>query len=780
MLRKNPGFTAAAVLTLALASGANIAIFSVVNGVLLRPLPFSDADRLVRVREVPPGGGRFAVAPGNFVDWQANSHTLELAAARPASLNLTASGEPARVRAFKTTANYFSLFGVEPVQGRTFSPEEDQPAHNHVVVLSTGLWKNRFGGEYVVGRSIQLDNEAYEIIGVAPSNLLDRSELWVPGVISPQERSLHGAHYIAAVARLRTGATLANASAEMDAIATRMAQQYPDDKNWGVRLTPLPADIVGNISTSLWVLAGAVGLVLLIGCVNVANLLLARSAARQTEMSIRAALGASRGRLIRQLLSEGFVLAMVGTTAGVALAYATVRALVAAAPAGVPRIDEVAIDGRSLLFSLAVTVVAAMVFALAPAIRGSHTDVASRLKDGTRSGGSQGRGRFRGLLVIAETALAMLLLIGSGLLLKSFLRLQSVDVGFNTHNLLTMNISLPPSHYSGKPQQAAFFRELTERVSTLPGVRTASVVGSPPFKIDNVFTMYKPGHQTEEEGFGANYYNVSPSYFAAMGIPLLKGRLFTDHDDASSLPVILLNQTAADKLFPNEDPVGQRVHLSYEPGMPVRTIVGVVRNTKQYGRDARDTRQFYEPYSQHPWAQMYLMIRTAGDPLKMAAAVREQVRAIDANQPVAEVQSMDEIVDASVGDRRFSMLLMTCFAVLSLLLAAVGIYGVLSYAVTQRTREIGIRMAIGARAPHILRMIAGSGAALAGVGVSIGAAGALALTRVLRAQLFQVAPTDETVFIAAILTLMLVAILASLIPAVRAVRLDPNRALRND
>jgi predicted permease len=783
LLAKNPGFTAAAVLTLALATGANIAIFSIVNGILLRPLPFPEAGRLVRLRDVPPGGGQFSIAPANFIDWRATSKTLDLAAYRAAALNLTGSGEPARVLAAKVTANTFQLLGVEPVQGRSFLPAEDEAPQNHVVIIGYGMWKDRFGGQPVLGKTLILDGEPYTLIGIMPSGFRypQNKELWVPMAFDPRERAARGAHYISAIARLRSGASLEQARSEMDAVARHLEQQFPEyDKGWGIRLTPLIDDTVGSVRTSLWVLAGAVGLVLLIGCANVANLLLARSAARKKEISIRTALGAGRWRLLRQLMTEGLLLALLGTAGGLALAQLAIRLIVVSAPGNVPRLNEAAIDGQSLLFSLTIMLLTVVAFALAPALQISRVDSNDALKSGGKTGRADARSRVRGLLVITETALAVLLLIGAGLLLKSFFRLQGVDIGLDPSQVLTMSVSLPDARYQTPQLRATFFQGLLAHLTLVPGVRSAAVVGSLPFLDDTVFTIYKEGHTAQGEGFGLNFYNVSPSYFEALRIPLRQGRLLTERDNAASPRVVLINEKAAGKLYPNENPIGKRVHISYEPALPLAEIVGVVGDTKQYGRDAVNTRQFYQSYLQRPRGTMTLVLRTSGDPLQSTNAVRREVLAMDKDLPVAEIQSMEAIVSSSVGDRRFSMQLLSIFAVLAVVLAAIGIYGVLAYAVVQRTHEIGIRMAIGARAGHILRLVVGEGTALAGVGVLVGTGAALALTRVLKSQLFGVSSTDPYVFSGVVVLLIGVAGLASLVPALRASATDPLRALRDE
>lgn len=782
MLRRSPGFAAASVITLALATGANIAIFSIVNSILLRPLPYSDPDHLVRVRDIPPGGGQFAIAPANFLDWRVSSRSVELAAFKGAALNLTGSGDPMRVHATRVTANIFSLLGATPQRGRAFLPEEDDVSHSRVAIISHALWMNRFAGESVLGRGLILNGETYSLIGVMPPRFyfFQDSDVWIPMAWTPADRAARGSHYLQAIGRLRAAATIEQARSEMEAIAQRLAGEFPDDKDWGVRITPLIDDTVGRIRTALWVLTGAVGLVLLIGCVNVANLLLVRSAARRREMSIRAALGAGWQHLVRQLFTEGMVLALLGTGAGLALAPGAMRLIVALAPASVPRLNEASLDSWSLLVSIVIVVLTTVMFAFTPAAELARVELGDSLKAGERTGQTARRGRTRRLLVILETALAGLLLIGAGLLMKSFLRLQEVNLGFDPSNVLTMSVALPGARYQTPEQWSAFFEDLLRKVRALPGVRTAAVVGSPPFLLDSIYTVYREGHTARGEGFGLNFYNVSPAYFETMRIPLLKGRVFTERDVRSAPRVAVINERAANRMLGKEDPIGKRVNITNERGQVWREIVGVVGDTKQYGRDADNTRQIYEPYVQKPSDTMTLAIRTFGDPLKVANAARAQVQAIDKDQPVADIQTMEEIVSRSVGDRRFSMLLFTVFAGLAVLLAAVGTYGVMAYAVAQRTHEIGVRIAIGARSGHILGLVASEGAWLVGIGMVVGAGAAAALTRVLKSQLYEVTATDPVVFSAVAVLLPVVALFATLIPALRAISVDPIRALRHE
>jgi predicted permease len=784
MLLKHPGFTLIAVLTLALGIGANTAIFSVVNAVIIRPLPYPEPDRLVILDEVPPGGGQFAIAPGNFVDWRdQNGSFVGMAAFQRMSLNLTGHGEAELLPGLRLSANSFALLGIKPALGRDFLPEEDQTGYNRVVILSYGLWRRRFGREPdLVGKMLTLNGNSYTVIGVMPPDFrfFEGIEVWTPLALTSRERTSHDLN---AFARLKTNVSLEQARAEMGAIAGRLAAQYPrSNDDWGIRLTPLRDKVVGPIQPVLLALLGAVAFVLLIACANVANLLLARSAVRQREVAIRAALGASRRRVIRQLLTESLLLGVVGGVIGLLLAVWGVNFLRVLTPASLGA-ETVAIDGRALGFTAIVSLLTSVLFGLAPAVQAASPNLSESLKEGGRSGiEGRGRNRTRSLLVIAEIALSLALLINAGLVIKSFIRLLQVDPGFESEGLLTMQLSLPNAKYPERSSQAAFFQQLTEKITALPGVASAGAASTLPFRIDEVQEFIIGGRPPITPGKepSANYYAVSDDYFRAMEIPLLKGRAFTERDTKDAPRVAIISESLARRHFPDEDPIGKRMDISKGGFGTWREIVGVVGDVKHYGLDSQTTVQIYEPYLQVTYPSMNLTVRTTGDPREIAAAIRSQVAAMDKDQPVANIRTMDRIVSDSVGRQRFAALLLALFAGVALILAAVGIYGVMSYYVEQRTHEIGIRMALGAERRDLLKLVVGKGMLLALIGVMIGLAAAFALTRLMSNLLFDVSATDKVTFAATAVLLTSVALLACWIPARRATKVDPIVALRSE
>jgi putative ABC transport system permease protein len=784
MLLKHPGFTLIAVLTLALGIGANTAIFSVVNAVIIRPLPYPEPDRLVILDEVPPGGGQFAIAPGNFVDWRdQNGSFVGMAAFQRMSLNLTGHGEAELLPGLRLSANSFALLGIKPARGRDFLPEEDQTGYNRVVILSYGLWRRRFGREPdLVGKMLTLNGNSYTVIGVMPPDFrfFEGIEVWTPLALTSRERTSHDLN---AFARLKTNVSLEQARAEMGAIAGRLAAQYPrSNDDWGIRLTPLRDKVVGPIQPVLLALLGAVAFVLLIACANVANLLLARSAVRQREVAIRAALGASRRRVIRQLLTESLLLGVVGGVIGLLLAVWGVNFLRVLTPASLGA-ETVAIDGRALGFTAIVSLLTSVLFGLAPAVQAASPNLSESLKEGGRSGiEGRGRNRTRSLLVIAEIALSLALLINAGLVIKSFIRLLQVDPGFESEGLLTMQLSLPNAKYPERSSQAAFFQQLTEKITALPGVASAGAASTLPFRIDEVQEFIIGGRPPITPGKepSANYYAVSDDYFRAMEIPLLKGRAFTERDTKDAPRVAIISESLARRHFPDEDPIGKRMDISKGGFGTWREIVGVVGDVKHYGLDSQTTVQIYEPYLQVTYPSMNLTVRTTGDPREIAAAIRSQVAAMDKDQPVANIRTMDRIVSDSVGRQRFAALLLALFAGVALILAAVGIYGVMSYYVEQRTHEIGIRMALGAERRDLLKLVVGKGMLLALIGVMIGLAAAFALTRLMSNLLFDVSATDKVTFAATAVLLTSVALLACWIPARRATKVDPIVALRSE
>jgi putative ABC transport system permease protein len=785
MLLKNPGFAVIAVIALALGIGANAAIFSVVNAVLLRSLPYDDPDRLIVLRENKiPQFPEFSVSPGNFLDWQKQNTVFEkLAAIRGFSYNLVGTGEPERLRGARISAGLFEMLGVKPAQGRTFLAEEDQPGRDSVVILSNSLWQRRFGADpNILGRALTLNASTYTVIGVMPPDFQfpDReTELFTPVAFDAKQAEQHGAHYISVVGRLKPGVGLEQAQTEMSAIAARLSQQYPDSNaGWGVSLFRMQEYESRDIKQALLVLLGAVALVLLIACANVANLLLARATARAREIAIRTALGASRWRVIRQLLTESILLALVGGGLGLLLAVWGMDLLLALAPEDLPRVKNGALDARVLGFTILITLLTGIVFGLVPALQSSRPNLNETLKEGGR-GTTGGHHRVRGALVVTEVALAMMLLIGAGLLIRSFYRLQQVDPGFNPKNALAVTVSLPAKKYAEEEQQAAFFTQLIEKVSGLPGVVAVGATQSLPIQGDYVLGFNIQGRPPDAPGEepSTNYYAVSPDYFKAMGIPLLRGRLFTERDKKDTPRVAIINETMAKKFFPGEDPIGKGINVTNGPER-FREIVGIVADVKQYGLDRPTTAQTYEPYLQTPFSGMTLIVRTEGNPTALNAGVRGQVLSIDKDQPVSRSRTLEEVIAESVAKQRFAMMLLGIFAVVALILAAVGLYGVMSYSVTQRTHEIGIRMALGAQQKDVLKLVVGQGMILALIGVGVGLLASLALTSVMRTLLFGITATDPLTFLAIPLLLAVVALAASLMPARRAMKVDPMIALR--
>jgi len=788
MLLKNRGFAAVAVIALALGIGANTAIFSVVNTVLLRSLPYDDPDRLMVVKENKlPQFPEFSVSPGNFLDWQKQNASFEkLAAVQGSSYNLvTGDAEPERLDGARVSAGLFEMLGVKPVQGRTFLEEEDQPGHQNVVVLSSNLWKRRFGSDpNIIGQSITMSAASYSIIGIMPPSFQfpDRnSELWTPIAFTAAQAQQHGSHYVSVFGRLKPGVTTEQARTEMSAIAARLAEQYPSSNaGWSTIVVPMQEFEVRDIKPALLVLLGAVAVVLLIACANVANLLLARSTARQREIALRTALGASRRRVVRQLLTESVLLAVVGGGAGLLLAAWGTQSLLALAPEDLPRVKDVALDGRVLGFTLLVTLITGIVFGLVPALQASRPNLNETLKEGGR-GTTGGRHRIRSSLVITEVALALVLLVGAGLLIRSFIRLQQVNPGFNTKNAMSANVALPGRKYPNSDQHLTFFTQLIEKIAALPGVVAVGASQSLPIQGDYLvgFTIQGRPPNPPGEDKSTNYYAVTPDYFRAMGIPLLRGRLFTKQDSKNAPRVAVINETMARTYFPDEDPIGKGISLS-QGTEAFREIVGIVGDVKQYGLAQPTTLQTYEPYLQMPFSSVTLVVRTEGNPAALSGPIRSEVLALDKEQPVSRIRTLDQIISGSVQQQRFTMLLLGVFAAVALILAAVGLYGVMSYAVTQRTHEIGIRMALGANTGNVLRLVVGHGMLLALIGVFIGLAGAFAFTRLISKLLFAVSTTDPVTFAGISVLLTGVALVACLVPARRATKVDPMVALRHE
>ncbi len=785
---RNPSFTAIAVLTLGLGIGATTAIFSVVNSILLRPLPYQDPGRLVSFSETKlPQFPQFSIASGNFLDWRNQQTTLSgLEAFQNTAFNLTGREEPERLRGARITPGFFSLLGKSPVIGRAFSPEEEQPGHGRTVILSYGLWQRRFGGDpKIIGSNLLLNAEDYTVVGVMPADFEfgpRETDIWTPAAWTDQERQNHGGHNLGAIGRLKPGVTINQAEAEFKAIARRLEQQYPDaNGGWSVILFPLLERRVGDIKRPLLILLGSVGFVLLIACANVANLLLARAAGREKELAIRAALGAGRTRIISQLLTESVCLAFVGGVLGLLLAFGGLRLLIKLAPTSLPRINEVGLDIRALGFTLGITLLTGIIFGLAPALQASRRDLHDTLKEGGRGSAQGMRGqRLRQSLVVAEIGLAVVLLLGAGLMIRSFSRLLKEDPGFHPDHLLVGHIGLPAKKYNQNPQRLQFYNSLLEKITNLPGVEAVGATQSLPMLDDYILGFVIQGRPpaSSADQRSTNYYSVTPGYFKAMGIKLIRGRLFNDHDGPNSQRVAVINETLAKKYLSDADPIGQHIHVTNGPET-FREIVGIVADVKQYSLEDAAPGQTYVPYAQEPYFNgMTLAIRTSGDPNSQIAPLRAQILSLDKDQPLARVQTMDQIMSDSVASRRFSMLLLAVFSVVALILAAIGIYGVMAYFVTQRQHELGVRMALGAQRRDVLKLVLGQGLVLGGLGIVGGLAAAFALTRVMQSLLFGVSATDPSTFIVVPFVLAIVALLACYVPARRATEVDPMVALR--
>lgn len=791
LLVKKPGFTLVAVLTLGLGVGANTVIFSVVNAVILRPLPFPDSDRIVRLNEVhqPNSQPTTNLSYATFLDLGTETGALEnVAAARFWSDSLIDGGEPEQVSTMLVSAEFFAALRVVPALGRTFVPEEDQPGKDNVVVISDGLWRRRFGADpNLVGRIIKLSGTERTVIGVLSrefqSTLLfpGRYDVFRPLVPGGRLRDNRRSHLLATIARLKPGVTLAQAQSELAAFCENVERQNPGvDPNLAIAVNNLQERMVAPSKPALLVLLVAVACVMLIACANVANLLLARSAAREKEMAIRLALGASRGRIARQLLTESALLALVGGGAGLLLAVWGVDSLSALNIGNLPRMDEVSIDGAVLGYALATSLLTGLIFGLAPAVQLPRISLHEVIKEGARGSAGPRRQGLRQILVVSEVALALVLLIGAGLLISSFWRLHEVDRGFDAENVLTVNLVLPASRYGKPEEQTAFLKQTLERVAQIPGARAVGLVSSLP---------YSGGPGTDFEIVGrppfdpnnqpiADIRIVDPGYFRAIGIALRDGREFTEFDTAKSNRVMVINEKMAAEFWPGESPIGRRVTMM-DWGPPLTgEIVGVVADIKASGPERDTQSMIYWPYPQFPQLFNNLVVRSDGDPSKLVAAVKSQIWLVDPELPIARIATMEEVIADSVAPRRFNMLLLGLFASVALLLAAIGIYGVISYSVSRRTQEIGIRMALGAGRRDVVRLVVRQGMAPAVIGLALGLAGAFGLTRLMTSLLFGVSATDPVVFGLTTGLLGAVALAACWLPAWRAARVDPLIALR--
>jgi putative ABC transport system permease protein len=795
-LLKNPAFTGVAVLALALGVAANTAIFSVVHAVLLNPLPYRDASRLAMVWEYnrPRDQHQNVINPGNFLDWKEQTDAFEdMAAFYDSRLNLTEAGEPGEVTVQFANANLLTLLGADPLIGRNFTPDDARPDAQSVVIISHQLWQGRFGGDpSVLGRTLRLNGGPAEVIGVMPAGFQffvrkgslagKPADMWSPFGWTEQNRVRRG-RYMSAVARLKPGVTREQAQGQLSQLAARLEEQHPQfNKGWGVELVSLRDQFSGELRPALWVLLGAVGFLLLIACANVANLLLARGAARQKEVALRTALGATRGRIVRQLLTESLLLAAAGGAAGLLLAWWGVELLAALSPRDLVDLGNVRLNLPVLGFTLLVTLLTGLLFGLAPALQASKTDFVETLKEGGRGGtGGRRRARLRGAFVVTEVALALILLVGAGLMLRSFARLQSVSPGFDPEGVLTMRVVLPGLKYAQPQQKTAFFRQAVERLRSLPGAESASAVSFLPLTGSAAATRFSITDRPEpppEQALATDVRVTDEHFFRVMRIPLLRGRTYDEREAQEARRVVVVNEALARKYFPGEDPIGKRLIVQMKQNPEPTEIIGIVGDVKHKGLDAEANPTVYWPHPELPYNGMSLVVRAKGDPSALAAAAQREIQAIDPEQPVADVRTMTQWMAESVGRARFSAQLLAVFAVLALALATVGIYGVISYSVTQRTHELGVRIALGAQHSDVLRLVVGQGLALAALGLAIGLAGAFALTRLMRSLLYEVSATDPLTYGGLSAFLLLVAFLACYVPARRATKVDPMVALR--
>ena len=785
---KRPGFLVIAISTLALGIGATTAMFTVVNSVLLRPLQFPEPERIVLFRGVNPRQGitESNMSVPDIADWQQQTQSFEqIAAYVTGNVFLGVGDETERVRGTAVSAEFFPLFKTNPISGRTLQADDAQEGREPVIVISHALWQRRFGGAAdVINRQITLNGKSATVVGIMPAGFAypNESEAWAPFPLNPSGQAREN-RFVFVVTRLKPGVSLAQAQTEMDTINQRLAQNYVEtNSGWSVRLTELRESLVGEIRTSLLILLGAVAFVLLIACANVANLLLARAASRQKEIAVRTALGASRLRVVRQLLTESVLLSTVSGVAGLALSLWLIKLLVAITPPDTPRIAEIGIDFRVFGFTLGMTVLAGLLFGLFPALQTSRPNLNETLKDsGQRGTEGGGRNRIGSGLIVSEIALSFILLAGAGLLIKSFLHLREINPGFASDNVLAMRLTLPQGKYAQGEPRAQIYKQLVEGVKAVPGVQSAGVVLSLPLGGDS-FSVWRgvirEGRpMTPDEQSNAQHLPVTPDYFQTLQIPLKAGRTFTDQDNLEATKVVIVNETMARQLWPGESPIGRRFTVWRDEKFP-REVVGVVGDTKS-SLDKEAGHQMYVPYAQDPtWGSLSLVVRSAGDPSALAGPVREAIRAVDKALPAYNQKTMNDVISASAAPRRVPMLLLSAFAGVAMLLAMLGIYGVTSYYVTQRTREIGVRMALGAQVVDVLKLVLRRAMLLALVGIGIGVAGAIAVTRYLTSLLFGVEPIDTFTFVAVALAMAAVVLIACLVPARRAAKIDPLEALR--
>ncbi|HMV86470.1 MAG TPA: ABC transporter permease [Blastocatellia bacterium] len=795
-LLKSPGFALVALLTLALGIGANSAIFSVVNAILLRPMAYKNPEQLMLINHnYLKISLKASVSAFGFAHYRDNAKSFEsLSAITGWAANLTGEGEPERLMGQSVSANFFHLLGFEAAKGRTFAPGEDQEGKNRVVVLSHGFWQRRLGGDAnVLNKTLSLNGENYTVVGVMPESFQFGREfgqvvdMWRPIVFTPDQLSSNSltSEFLTVIARLRPGVSQQQAQAEMDTIAANLRGQYmqgADATFWALLLTSFREQVVGDIRTMLLIVLLVVGFVLLIACANVANLLLARAAARQKEITVRMAMGASRWRIIRQLLTESVLLAVTGGILGLVIGFWGVKALISLNADRIPRANEVTLDWRVLLFTFGVAILTGVLFGIVPALQTAKANLNETLKEGGRSAAATAKHWMRSTLVVAEIAMALAVLIGAGLLVKSFMQVQQVNPGFNPQGLLTMHLSLPDGKYSVAPQRADFYKQLVNDVRALPGVQSVGAVSDLPLSGSGSSGSFRiegrdvPQNQSLPHGAR---WAATPEYFKTMGIPIIRGRYFEERDTADSAPVAIIDESLAKKYWPNEDPVGKRI--SFEGGANNRIwreIVGLVGHVKHTDLEGESRAQYYMPHSQRAQPRMALVIRTASDPNSLAGSVRGVIKAMDSDLPVFRVRTMDQFVADSMTQRRFALLLIGVFAGLAMLLAAIGLYGVMAYSVTQRTHELGLRMALGAQRSDVMKLVVRQGMLLAAIGLGLGVALALLLSRAMKTLLFNVSATDPLIYLLIAITLAAVALLACFIPARRATKVDPMVALR--
>ncbi len=790
-LLRRPTFTLIAVVTLALGIGANTAIFSAINALLLKPLPFPELDRVVAVWDKLPSRGVLhnEVSVANYLDLQSQTQSFDqLALSRWWSANLTGIDPPERIQGFLVTANFLDATGIKPIMGRNFSPEENQPGKDHVAIITHSLWQRRFGGDpHILNKTITVNSIVRTVVGVMPEyfNYPKGAEVYAPIPMTPELMKSRGNHSYYVIGRLKPSASTSSAQAEIDNVMARLEQQFPDtNKGWGATVFPIVADTVREYDTALWVMMAAVGFVLLIACANVANLMLARATGRRKEIAVRTALGASRWRIVRQLLTESVIVALIGGALGILIGFWAIDALRAGNPGDAakyaPGWYQLGINSTVLLFTLGLSVVSGIVFGLAPALQVSKPNLNDSLKEGTR-GTTGGSHRLRSSLVVFEVALSLMLLVGAGLLTRSFLSLLRTDAGFNPDHVLTMNLVLPAAKYKDEPARAAFYDDLVQRVKAQPGVESAALVNYLPLGGSNSSDSYLVEGEPEPapgQEYVGRYRVATPDYFRTMDISIVRGRAFTDQDKAGAQPVVVVNETLARKHWPGQDPIGKRIRFEGPlDKAPWMQVVGVIKDVK-HELNIPVEPEYYLPHAQDSWNAMVLVTRTIVDPASLSAALRQQVWAIDKDQPVFDVKTMQEVRSSSVAIYSFSSVMLAIFAVVALVLAAVGIYGVMAFAVTQRTQEIGIRMALGARTGDVLKLVVTHGMKLALLGMAIGLAGSWALTRFIEKLLVGVQPTDLLTFSLVSVCLLVAAFVACYLPARRATKVDPLVALR--